>query len=478
MEAQQEILQRLVLERRDAVRPAWRGTLRIPLKDRPRLARILDLVVLNASIAAGLALSEGIALFIGNPFLASAAVVLANLLWLLLADTFDAYRIATLLHPRSASARGLKCALVMAIIGIIPAIILPGWISPALAASAILLFAIPAHRAAMLGVFASRAEPILFFGSRDEAQTLARYLGSEPMEKLTLVGYYDGREPKGPSAGDIPFLGSLDQFDPQDFLGLPVTLVVSNTYLDSETLQDKMVSAIEAGIEIHTLAGFVAQLSGRIPLESIQGNPQALPLEHPGNRTLFQISKRAMDIFLASLGLIFLAPLFPFIALAIYLESPGPIFYRQKRVGKGGREFVAYKFRSMVPEAERDKALWASDNDHRVTHVGRLLRKTHLDEFPQFINILKGEMSAVGPRPERPEFVAELAREIPFYRARHAVKPGMAGWALVNQGYVSSKEDARIKHEYDLYYIKHQSLWFDLVILCKTVLDTVTLGGR
>ena len=185
-----------------------------------------------------------------------------------------------------------------------------------------------------------------------------------------------------------------------------------------------------------------------------------------------------MDLILASLGMLVLAVLFPLIALAIYLDSPGPIFYTQERVGKGGRVFRIYKFRSMVPDAEKGRAVWAQENDPRVTRVGRILRRTHLDEFPQFWNILKGEMSAVGPRPERPEFVEELAREIPFYRVRHAVKPGMAGWALVKYGYASSKEDALIRLQYDLYYIKHWSPWLDLVILCKTVVDTLTFRGR
>ncbi|GAH43450.1 unnamed protein product, partial [marine sediment metagenome] len=133
------------------------------------------------------------------------------------------------------------------------------------------------------------------------------------------------------------------------------------------------------------------------------------------------------------------------IAFAIKMEDAGPVFYRQKRWGRNGTRFRAYKFRTMVPDAEKGNVLWARKNDPRVTSVGRILRKTHIDEFPQFLNILKGEMSAVGPRAERPEFEHELEQEIPFYRVRHCVKPGMAGWGLVNQGYGASKEDARIK---------------------------------
>ena len=221
------------------------------------------------------------------------------------------------------------------------------------------------------------------------------------------------------------------------------------------------------------------QLTGRVPVEHVGSNWYvAMPIWHPGTGTLYPLLKRLMDIVLASLGLFFLGLAFPLIAAAIYLDSPGPIFYTQERVGKGGRRFRIYKFRTMVPDAEQGKAVWATTNDPRVTRVGRFLRRAHIDEFPQFLNILKGEMSAVGPRPERPEFVEELVQEIPFYRVRHAVKPGMAGWALVKYGYASSKEDALIRLQYDLYYIKHQSLWLDIVILLKTILDTITLQGR
>jgi lipopolysaccharide/colanic/teichoic acid biosynthesis glycosyltransferase len=169
----------------------------------------------------------------------------------------------------------------------------------------------------------------------------------------------------------------------------------------------------------------------------------------------------------------------PLIALAIKLDSPGPLFYTQERVGQGGRIFRVRKLRTMVVNAEQNgQAVWATKNDPRVTRVGKILRKMHVDEFPQFWNILRGEMSAVGPRPERPEFVAQLEHRIPFYRLRHAVKPGMAGWALVNAGYVDSLEIAQLRVEYDLYYIKHQSLWLDLWILFRTVVQVVAFGGR
>ena len=268
---------------------------------------------------------------------------------------------------------------------------------------------------------------------------------------------------------------SLKDLIPQQGIN---TLILAITQVDGELLPI-LLDCLELGVEIVPMAVLYEELTGRVPVDYVGGSWYvAMPIQHPGTGSLYRISRRLMDIALSSLGLAFLGLALPVIALAIYLDSPGPIFYTQERVGKGGRTFRAFKFRSMVTDAERNGAVWAQQNDSRVTRVGRLLRKTHIDEFPQFLNILKGEMSAVGPRPERPEFVEELASEIPFYRIRHAVKPGMAGWGLVQQGYAASKEDVLLRLQYDLYYIKHQSWWLDTLILLKTIRDTLTLGGR
>jgi lipopolysaccharide/colanic/teichoic acid biosynthesis glycosyltransferase len=267
------------------------------------------------------------------------------------------------------------------------------------------------------------------------------------------------------------------------------TLILATTHEVNGELLQILMDCLELGVEIIPMPVLYEQLTGRVPVEHVGGNWYvAMPIHHPGTGALYPLPNRLMDIASASIGLFCLALATPFIALAIYLDSPGPIFYTQERLGKKGKRYKVYKFRTMVPDAEKDEAVWAQENDCRVTRMGRILRKTHVDEFPQFWNILKGEMSAVGPRPERPEFVEELAREIPFYRVRHAVKPGsakppersrrMAGWGLVKQGYGASKEDALLKLQCDLYYIKHQSLWLDIVILLKTILDTLTLRGR
>jgi exopolysaccharide biosynthesis polyprenyl glycosylphosphotransferase len=156
-------------------------------------------------------------------------------------------------------------------------------------------------------------------------------------------------------------------------------------------------------------------------------------------------------------------------AVAVRLDSPGPILYRQRRVGLKNKDFTLYKFRSMRQDAEKDGAVWAAKNDPRVTKVGGFIRKVRLDELPQLINVLKGDMSFVGPRPERPEFVATLSEKIPYYYIRHTVKPGITGWAQVSYPYSASVEGARAKLEYDLYYIKHMSLFFDCKIFLRTV---------
>lgn len=191
------------------------------------------------------------------------------------------------------------------------------------------------------------------------------------------------------------------------------------------------------------------------------------------------IVKRAFDLgvglALAAVGIV----LTPFIALAIALESGGPVFYRQRRLGRGGREFWLTKFRSMRPDAEKDGApRWSPPNDPRVTRVGRLLRRTRLDELPNVLAILRGDLSVVGPRPERQEFAAQLEQQVPFYRARLIVRPGLTGWAQVNLPYGDSVGDASAKLEFDLYYVKHQSIWFDAFIVLRTLGTLVRFAGR
>jgi exopolysaccharide biosynthesis polyprenyl glycosylphosphotransferase len=187
--------------------------------------------------------------------------------------------------------------------------------------------------------------------------------------------------------------------------------------------------------------------------------------------------QRFFDLIVSSLLLVITSPVMLLTAIAVRLESPGPALYRQERVGLYGASFQVVKFRSMCQDAEKDGAVWAAENDSRITRCGAFIRKVRIDELPQLWNVLKGEMSLVGPRPERPMFVEELVKLIPFYGMRHDVKPGVTGWAQVNYPYGSSVEDALHKLEYDLYYVKHMSLALDAVVIFRTVKTVLLQSG-
>ena len=229
------------------------------------------------------------------------------------------------------------------------------------------------------------------------------------------------------------------------------------------------------GISYFDFPTFYERVTGKVPVTTI-GQLWFLENLSENEKKFYEIFKRAAEIFLTlALGIVGLA-LSPFVALAIKFDSPGPIFFTQSRSGKSGKVFRAMKFRTMKVGAEKNGPQWARQDDPRITRVGKFLRQSRLDEIPQLLNILKGEMSFIGPRPERPEFVAELTRALPFYNERHLIKPGLTGWAQVNFKYGASAEAALEKLQYDLYYIKNRSLLLDLGILLKTV--NIVLSGK
>jgi len=230
------------------------------------------------------------------------------------------------------------------------------------------------------------------------------------------------------------------------------------------------------GIEILDAMSFYEQITGKLMIEKI--NPSWFIFSDGFRVTPFmRFYKRAFDIAFALIGILVALPLMPIIALLIKIDSPGPVFFRQLRVGGREKGFLLYKFRTMCQDAEsKTGAVWAQKNDPRVTRIGRILRKTRIDEIPQLFNVLKGDMSFVGPRPERPEFVEKLKEKIPYYSKRHSVKPGVTGWAQVRYPYGASVEDALEKLRYDLYYIKNYSLLLDFGIILDTV--KVVLFGR
>ncbi len=334
----------------------------------------------------------------------------------------------------------------------------------------VLVFSMPALR-----------RKAIIVGAGWAGRTIAQILKDALQTDYQVVGYIDDDPRKqGQYIGDIPVIGNRHALGAQvEQTGASEIILAITSGVDGELFRTIM-DCHEQGIQVTPMSLLYEQMTGRLPVEHVGDNWSIiLPLGGTSTVSLFQAFKRLVDIILSLMGLLFLALLLPFIALAVYLDCPGPIFYLQERVGKAGLAFRLIKIRSMICDAEEDgQPRWVDVDDCRITRVGRLLRRTRLDELPQLLNILRGQMSFIGPRPERPEFVAQLQEQIPFYRTRLAVRPGLTGWAQINYSYGSSVEDALVKLQYDLYYIKHQSLYLDLLILLKTIGVVLALRGR
>ncbi len=234
-------------------------------------------------------------------------------------------------------------------------------------------------------------------------------------------------------------------------------------------LYTQLLDLLEKGFPIKEYTQVYEDLTYRVPVHHVEKDfYRYFPFSRSNQNKMYLFFHRAMDIVLSVVGLLLGIFLLPVVFIGNFIANRGPFFYLQERVGKNGKSFFIIKLRSMIINAEKDGAVWASNKDQRVTKFGRFLRKSRIDEIPQFVNVLKGDMSVIGPRPERPVFVKELSSEIPFYEIRHIIKPGLTGWAQVNSNYAATKEDALEKLQYDLYYIKKRSVYLDLNILLKT----------
>lgn len=256
-------------------------------------------------------------------------------------------------------------------------------------------------------------------------------------------------------------------------------VVAINGEIKGETFQI-ILDIQEHGIEVTRMPIMYEEMTQRVPVEHLETDWVIRSfVDQVRVSGVYLLFKRLMDVTGGLIGILIFAVVFPFIAIAIILESGFPIFYSQERLGKGGRLFKIYKFRSMKQNAEEDgEAKFAVENDPRITRVGNFLRRTRLDEMPQFLGVVTGEMSLVGPRAERPSLVEELQKQIPFYRARLLVKPGLTGWAQINYGYVASIKETSVKLEYDLYYIKHRTLGMDFNIVLRTIGTVLRRTGR
>ncbi|MDD5392659.1 MAG: sugar transferase [Thiothrix sp.] len=268
----------------------------------------------------------------------------------------------------------------------------------------------------------------------------------------------------------------INQYEIRDYAGKVFCFHKRSNLSDAQV--DFLVNAVSAGGQVVALLDYLEQRLSLVEVELLHSdylldnNLMRLSLDKSR-----QWQKFAIDTIMAVSLLVLTLPFWALIALAIKLESPGPVFFRQRRTGLFNKEFDILKFRSMRQDAEKDGVRWASKNDSRITRVGAFLRKTRMDELPQLINVLRGEMSIIGPRPEREVFIHDLEKHVPFYRFRHMVKPGVTGLAQVKYTYGASIEDAMHKHRHDMYYIKHQSLWMDLKILLQTTRIVLTGQG-
>ena len=469
-------------------------SLRLRTSERKLLLLMMDLLVVNLALIASVRIGWDQPVPVAMLLASYKWYVTLAVVWVVVALFFDLYNLAraasTTAIVRSASMAALSTALIYSFIpSLTPTLqtrtqvfVIIGltWVG-------VLAWRVAYSQLFVQPHFRQRA---LVVGAGWAGRTLATALQVAPHDAnpyrgtgYELVGFIDDNPAYGGSVVEgIPVLGGQESLLPMSrTLGIDEVIVaITHRHAIDNALFDDLLRCRELGIHISTMPDLYERLLLRVPVQHIGRDlNKALPSADSAYYRLFSGVKRIIDVGLALLGLGVLALIAPAVAIANLLGSPGPLLYRQMRVGQGGRPFQIIKFRSMIPDAEAASgAVWASAADHRITRVGRFLRRTRLDELPQLVNVLRGEMSLIGPRPERPEFVEHLAGTIPFYRARHAVRPGLTGWAQVQYRYGNSDDDARVKLEYDLYYVKHASFLLDLRITLQTIAVMLLFKGH
>jgi len=486
--------------RRSLARLTWPKAKRrqIPLRfvERKLLLAGVDLVLINVALYLSLHLRPDFLLVdqpLGNLMGWSVTLSVAWLIMAIFLEVYDLAVASRALH--SAWLVGWAALAVAAAYELVP-LLTPGlperrlyiFLFPLLAAALLMtwrisyahLFVHPTfrHRALVVGAgWAGRtlAEAIALSEARSDGDTSV--LGYE------LLGFIDDDAGKqGRVIAGVPVLGTRHEVGELLEVLQPDEIIVAIT--DSQSIHPELFRTLldshEKGVALTTMASLYERLTGRVPVEHAGRNLHVvLPIARSAALRLYLAMRRLLDVVLALIGCLLMGIVSPLIWLANRAFAPGDLFYSQERIGKSGKPFRLLKYRSMVMDAERDTGIvWADEDDDRVTPVGRFLRRTRLDELPQVVNVLRGEMSIVGPRPERPAFVGQLMQELPFYRLRHSVRPGITGWAQVMYRYGASVEDALMKLQYDLYYIKHQGPYLDLLILFRTVRVMLGLKGR
>jgi sugar transferase (PEP-CTERM system associated) len=315
---------------------------------------------------------------------------------------------------------------------------------------------------------------VLIIGTRTIGKIVAEELYLKKSLGMQVVGFVSDKAGQITLSYGNPKKVEIPVFAPSSLTGLIASSGVNRILLSGadygpQSYFQELVTVRSMGVPIEDCHSFYERLSSKIAITDLP--PEWIALSDGFRRDrLILAAKRVIDVLVSFLGLILSVPLALVTAIAIKLESSGPVFYRQERVGQNEKHFTLFKFRSMAEGAEDQMGpVWAAENDPRVTRVGAIIRKLRIDEIPQMINVLKGEMSFVGPRPERAYFVEQLKQSIPYYDLRHSVKPGITGWAQISYRYGDSEQDAIEKLQYDLYYIKHMSPIFDLQIIFESI---------
>lgn len=316
----------------------------------------------------------------------------------------------------------------------------------------------------------------IILGLNQETETIVHELSQHPQWGYKVVNIFDAQSQ--PTLAPIPIISNLELLPETIDKTHTSVIIINDALLQSQEHSEALFSLINKQIRVMTLTKFYEEIVRKVPLYSISKLWFLDALSEKSTRVWYDRIKRLMDIVGAILGLVITLPLYPIFFLAIRLDSKGSFFYRHTRVGQYGNPFTVIKFRSMVDDAEKNGEQWTTKNDTRITRVGKVMRKMRLDELPQLMNILLGNMSFVGPRAERPGFTDQLAKQIPFFKQRLLVKPGLTGWAQVNYKYGESIEDALEKLQYDLFYIKNRSLYLDLSIILKTIRIVLTGAGQ
>ncbi|MDH3944443.1 MAG: sugar transferase [Anaerolineae bacterium] len=321
---------------------------------------------------------------------------------------------------------------------------------------------------------------VLLVGAGSTGEALLQVIARLDPQPFHLVGVIDDDKKKiGKAIHGFEVLGDSSKLlSYVQESGVSDVIVAISGRMGNRMFQ-ALLAVQESGVEITRMPVAYEELLRRVPVEHLEADwilRSFVDEAKAGN--FYETWKRLLDIIGGLVGVAILALITPFVSLAIYLDGGRPIVFKQTRAGKWGRPYTIMKFRTMRHDAEKDGAQLAKEDDMRATKIGRFMRKTRLDEWPQFINVLRGEMSLVGPRPERPELMRHFEEQIPFYRGRLLDKPGITGWAQVNYGYPSSVEQMTIKLEYDLYYIKHRSILLDLVIILRTFGTVIGFRGQ